>query len=264
MLQKSPAHTPGSRSKSLTRAPGIRATAPTLQAPLRRLGPINSILSTAPNLTYIFMALRIAICDDHPIILESLGLLIATMPDMEVVATFNHAHPMQAYLRQHEVDVLITDLTMPDVNGIELTMALREQHKRLPILMLTVEENHQLIKAAFNAGISGYVLKKAGRTELEKAIRTVSTGEKYISNIVFEELLNAHEEEDSKVLPSQLTAREIEIVKLIAQEFSSAEIARLLFLSPGTVETHRHNIIKKLQVKNVVGITKFAIRNGLI
>lgn len=210
------------------------------------------------------MPLRIAICDDHPIILESLGLLIATMSNMEVTATFTNAKAMQQHLETHAIDVLITDLSMPDVNGIELTTALRMQNKKLAILMLTVEENHQLIKSAFHAGISGYILKRAGKTELEKAIRTVAKGEKYISNVVLNELVNPSDDEDSKVLPSQLTAREIEVVKLIAQEFSSSEIARLLFLSPGTVETHRHNIIKKLQVKNVVGITKFAIRNGLI
>lgn len=211
------------------------------------------------------MAIKIVICDDHQIILESLELLISTMEDMEVLATFQDAHLVPEYLTAHEVDVLITDLTMPKLNGVELTLKIREANKEIKILMLTVEEDHQSIREAFNAGISGYVLKKAGRTELENAIKTIYNGQKYFSNSVLNELMNpSGTEEENPEPPTHLTPRELEIIKLIAQEFSSNEIAKLLFLSPGTIETHRHNIIKKLQVKNSIGIIKFALRNNLI
>ncbi len=211
------------------------------------------------------MAIKIVICDDHQIILESLELLISTMENMEVVATFQDASLVGEYLANHEADVLITDLTMPVMNGVELTLRIREDNKTVKILMLTVEEDHQSIREAFNAGISGYVLKRAGRTELEGAITTIYNGQKYFSNAVLNELMNPTGTDDEESYPpTHLTPRELEIVKLIAQEFSSNEIAKLLFLSPGTIETHRHNIIKKLQVKNSIGIIKFALRNNLI
>ncbi len=211
------------------------------------------------------MAIKIVICDDHQIILESLELLISTMENMEVVATFQDAKQVSEYLATNDVDVLITDLTMPVLNGIELTMSIREKNKAVKILMLTVEEDHQSIREAFNAGISGYVLKRAGRMELEQAITTIYSGQKYFSNAVLNELMNPTAPgEDEADLPTQLTPRELEIVKLIAKEFSSNEMAKLLFLSPGTIETHRHNIIKKLQVKNSIGIIKFALRHNLV
>ncbi|HMP91530.1 MAG TPA: response regulator transcription factor [Phnomibacter sp.] len=212
------------------------------------------------------MPITIVICDDHAIILDSLAMLIGTMPHMEVVATCTRPQEIPTLLAAHQPQVLITDLTMPGMSGIELTLEVRKTNKQIAILMLTVEEDHTQVREGFNAGINGYVLKKANRQELEKAIRTVAGGEKFYSSQILQELLSGKTapEDETTELPTSLTEREIDIVRMLAKEFSTNEIARLMYLSPGTVKTHRHNIMRKLQVKNSIGIIKYALKHKLL
>ena len=138
------------------------------------------------------------------------------------------------------------------------------------MLLLTVSEDSNTIQEAFTAGVSGYVMKKAGKEEFQKALDTVAAGKKFYSESVVFELLNRDKKmsdlvvDEAKIDLSNLSDREIEIIKLIAQEFSTNEIAEKLFLSPATVETHRHNILKKLNLKNSIGLVKFALKNGII
>jgi DNA-binding NarL/FixJ family response regulator len=160
-------------------------------------------------------------------------------------------------------------MNMPYLTGIDLTLKLRNNYPNLKILMLTVNDDAENIRHAFQAGISGYVTKKANRAELERALTTIVKGEKYFSEAVLKELLapiaiNNTISDEIPVEPKVLTLRELEIVKLIAQELSSSQIADRLFISVGTVENHRHNILQKLAVKNTVGIIKYAIKFRLI
>jgi DNA-binding NarL/FixJ family response regulator len=210
------------------------------------------------------MAARLLITDDHQIVLDSLSLLIATIPGMEVVGTLDDSRKVMAFLEANEVDVLMTDFSMPYLTGIDLTLQVRAAFPNLKILMLTVSEEADTIRRAFQAGISGYVMKKANRAELERALNTVVSGQKYFSEAVMKELLSTA---TAPEIPAELvavTARELEIIKLIAQELSTAEIAERLFISVGTVETHRHNILRKLDVKNAIGIIKYAMKHKLI
>ncbi|TDE17235.1 response regulator [Dyadobacter psychrotolerans] len=214
------------------------------------------------------MPVRVLIVDDHQIILDSLSLLISTIPQVEIVGKLNESRSVADFLEVYPVDILITDFTMPYLTGIDLTLQLRPLYPKLKILMLTVSEDAETIRQAFQAGITGYVMKKASRAELETALMTVASGTKYFSEAVMKELLNPNDGSlSTEVLPSEpvaVTSRELEIIKLIAQEFSTSEIAEKLFISFGTVETHRHNILRKLNVKNSIGITKYAIRYKLI
>jgi DNA-binding NarL/FixJ family response regulator len=213
------------------------------------------------------MSLKILIVDDHQILLDSLAMLIASIPTMEVVGTLYDSRKVEDFLDVNEIDVLVSDMNMPYLSGIDLTLKLRNKFPDLKILMLTVNDEAENIRHAFQAGISGYVTKKANRAELERALTTISKGEKYFSEAVLKELLmptNLSITEEVPPEPKALTLRELEIVKLIAQELSSPQIADRLFISAGTVENHRHNILQKLGVKNTIGIIKYAIKYRLI
>ncbi len=215
------------------------------------------------------MSIRVLITDDHQIVLDSLSLLISTIPAMEVVGTLNDSRKVLGFLDTHEIDILVTDLSMPYLSGVALTLQVRQKFPNLKILMLTVSEDADNIRQAFQAGISGYVMKKANRAELERALTTVARGEKYFSEAVMKELLSpaslaATSNQEIPSEPIAVTARELEIIRLIAQELSTSEIAERLFISVGTVETHRHNILRKLGVKNAIGIIKYAVKNKLV
>ncbi len=207
--------------------------------------------------------IKVLIVDDHKIILDSLSLLINLM-DIEVVGALDDSRKVIPFLDNNHVDVLMTDLNMPYMSGIELSHKVKESHPDVNILMLTVNDKPSLISDAFKMGIKGYVMKKAKRDELERAIKTVAKGELYYGQEVMQALLTDNGEEKSSAKFESLTKREIEVIKLIAEEKSSAEIAGLLFISKGTVEVHRNKIFKKLGVRNVVGVIKFAMKNNLI
>lgn len=209
-------------------------------------------------------SIRILLVDDHQIILDSLGLLFDLMDGISLVATVNDSRKVLDVLAEKEVDILITDMSMPYMNGIELSFQVKEKYPDLKILMLTVNDQGDRIQDAFKAGISGYVMKKAGRVELENAIRTIAAGQLHFSQEVMRTLLSTKEGDDQFEKIKHLTKRELEIIKLIVREYSSAEIAEELFISQGTVETHRHNIFKKLDVKNAIGLVKFALKYKLI
>ncbi|WP_128547828.1 response regulator [Larkinella soli] len=213
--------------------------------------------------------IRVLITDDHEIILDSLSLLLSRIESVEVVGTLNDSRKVLEFLKNNEVDIVLSDMNMPDLDGINLTLKIRQQFPMVKVLMLTVSEDADNIREAFRAGISGYVMKKAGKNELEKAIKTIARGEKYFSESVMTQLValpmtavRASDEAPAPLAP--LTDREIEIIRLIAQELSTNAIADKLFISPGTVETHRHNILRKLGVKNSIGIIKYAVRHGLL
>ncbi|WP_338874521.1 response regulator transcription factor [Spirosoma sp. SC4-14] len=213
--------------------------------------------------------IRVLLTDDHEIILDSLSLLLSRIDGVCVVGTLNDSRDVVNFLEVNDVDVLLTDMDMPALDGIQLTLRVRQRFPHIKVLMLTVSEDADSIREAFRAGIAGYVMKKAGKLELERALKTVARGEKYFSESVMSQLValpvstvRANDEAPAPLAP--LTDREIEIIRLIAQELSTNIIADKLFISPGTVETHRHNILRKLGVKNSIGIIKYALKNGLV
>lgn len=209
-------------------------------------------------------SIRVLLVDDHQIILDSLELLFELMEGIQVVGTLHDSRKVIEFLNKNEIDLLITDLTMPFLDGIELSFRVKEAFPDMKILMLTVNDQPDRIQDAFKAGISGYVMKKAGREELEVAIKNTMSGQLHYGQEVMKALLTSSDSEDHEAKLKQLTKRELEIIKLIVKEYSSAEIAEQLFISLGTVETHRHNIFKKLQVKNSIGVVKFALKYKLV
>ncbi|WP_375447115.1 response regulator [uncultured Fibrella sp.] len=213
------------------------------------------------------MSLRVLLVDDHRIILDSLSLLLASLDDVDVVGQLDDSRQVLPFLAENAVDVLLSDLNMPHLDGVQLTMQVRAQFPNLPVLLLTVTDQADVIRDAYRAGIAGYVLKRASRTELERAIQTVARGNRYFADAVLHELLlPVRPAVDNEPEPTlvKLTNREIDIIRLIAREQSTTQIAEQLFISVGTVETHRHNIMRKLGVRNMIGILKYALRYQLI
>ncbi|MCB0602672.1 MAG: response regulator transcription factor [Saprospiraceae bacterium] len=212
--------------------------------------------------------IRIALVDDHQIILDSLSLLFNMIEGVEVIATFNDPRQVVEGLKKEQPDILITDFSMPYMNGVQLTLQVKDAYPELKVIMLTVADQGDAVQDAYRAGVSGYVMKKADRKELELAVKMVAGGQMYFNQEVMKSLLTQpsthHQDLHAEEKLSQLTKRELEIIQLIAQEMSSVEIAEKLFISVGTVETHRHNIMRKLDVKNVIGVIKFAIKYGLV
>jgi DNA-binding NarL/FixJ family response regulator len=209
---------------------------------------------------------RLLLVDDHQIVLDSLALLFSSMPNIEVVGKLTKAQDVCYFLENEEVEVLISDLQMPEISGIDLTLQIRNKFPLLKIILLTMVEDAHNIREAIRAGVNGYVLKTTGKDELERSINVVMSGKKYYSEDVISELATDDNQEVFDKKPeniSHLTSREIEILKLIVEEFSSNEIATKLFISLPTVESHRRNLMNKLKVKSSIGMVKYALRHGL-
>jgi DNA-binding NarL/FixJ family response regulator len=208
--------------------------------------------------------IRIMLADDHEVVLESLAMMISSLPGVQVVATVANGQAALEQLHQQPVDIVLSDMHMPLLNGIELALRIREQYPAVRMVLLTMEEEPETIRLAMQAGVWGYVLKKASRKELETAIHTVAGGSRYFAEEVSRQLAQLPNEigregreTPETILP--LSKREIEIIRLIVNDVPCHEIANQLFISPKTVETHRRNIFKKLKIHSVVALTRFAV-----
>ncbi|GAB3999634.1 response regulator transcription factor [Spirosoma daeguense] len=208
---------------------------------------------------------RLLLVDDHQLILDSLKTLFASVPNVVVAGMTNDSRLVADLLAQIEVDIVICDLHMPLLSGIELTVLLRKKYPMVQVLLLTMAEDGPTIREAIRLGAAGYVLKRAGRSELEKAVKTLSQGERYFSPGVMELLARLEKTDPAETnLITTLTDREVDVLRLIANEHPSHHIAEKLFISITTVETHRRHLMQKLGVKSVVGMVKFAMKHGLV
>ncbi|HXB34406.1 MAG TPA: response regulator transcription factor [Puia sp.] len=203
--------------------------------------------------------MRLLIADDHPVFLESLPLLVAKIPGYAVVGKMSNGREVLEFLARGPVDMVLTDIQMPGMGGIELIGELRRLYPAVKVLMLTMLEDTETVRAALKAGAAGYVLKSASLAVFSKALNTVAAGGTYYS----EELLQRLEERKEGG-PDGLTDREVEIVRLISAGLKSSEIAKRLFISVNTVDTHRKNIFSKTGVKNAVGLTHYARKHGIV
>jgi DNA-binding NarL/FixJ family response regulator len=201
--------------------------------------------------------MKILIADDHPVFLESLSLLVGKIAGYEVAGKMANGKEVLAYLEHSAADIILTDIQMPGMGGLELIGELRRRYPAVKVVMLTMLEDTETIKAALKAGAAGYVFKSASLDVFQKALNTVAAGSTYYSEEVMQRLVE-------KESPAGLTEREMEIVKLIATGLTSVEIAGELFISVNTVETHRKNIFSKTGVKNAVGLSHYARKHGII
>lgn len=212
--------------------------------------------------------LRVFITDDHEIFSKGLAKILSLESDMEVVGSVHNGEKLLEALAQMEIDVLLLDVQLPDKEPEVLISEIRKYYPSLPVMYLTLLRGTRFVHRLMKYNIQGYVLKNAPLEELTFAIRTVAQGQLYFSP----EINITGVEDDHKntlTFPNEkiaeiLSNREIEIMKLVCQEYSSADIAAKLFLSISTVDTHRKNILIKLGVNNTVGLVKYALKHGLI
>lgn len=211
------------------------------------------------------MTIRIAITDDHNMIVKGIESMLTQTPDIQVVGKYSDAQSTLNQIEKDQPDILLLDINLPDINGIELSKTLLKKQADLKIIALTSHDEATFIKRMLKNGIHGYLLKNVDRLELITAFRTVLSGERYLQKQVQDKVFNSGPKpSQNNQLRPNLTRRELDVLKAISEELTTQEISEKLFISPKTVETHRMNIMSKLGAKNSVGIIKRAIELDLL
>ena len=209
---------------------------------------------------------KILIADDFAIVREGLRKVLDAKPDLEVVAEASDgAEAVEAALRE-EVDLVVLDVSMPRMTGIQAAAELHKRKPELRIVMLSMHDSEQFLFEALKAGASGYVLKSGADTDIVDAVRAAMRGDSFLYPSAVTALVRNYVAHggDGEARFDVLTPRELEVLKLIAEAHTSKEIADLLFISIKTVERHRQNMLEKLGMRDRVELTRYAIRRGLI
>ncbi len=201
------------------------------------------------------------IVDDHQLVVDGLLSLLKNEEQYEVVGYSNQPKEVVDRLEKLNVAVLLTDINMPEMTGVELTRNVKKRYPKIKVLALSMFGERQVIKEMIDAGVSGYILKNTGKQELLEALNKLANGQNFFGEEVTKELMKSFINNDES---SHLTNREIEIVRLIENEYSNKEIASHLFISERTVETHRKNIFRKTGTQSIVGLLKYAYDHRII
>jgi DNA-binding NarL/FixJ family response regulator len=211
--------------------------------------------------------IKVLLADDHPMVREGLRLAINSTSGQQVIGTAGNAAEALQLIASLKPDLLLTDISMPGVSGIELTREALKQNPGLKVIIMSMHENDAYINNAVQAGAQGYLLKDSDKNELSEAIQMVMDGGKYFSKSVSQILVNGmyNKQEDASASDnSGLSNREIEVLRLIAQGLSNKEIAAKLFLSVRTIDAHRYNIMQKLDVKNTAEMIRSAVKLKIV
>lgn len=208
---------------------------------------------------------RIVLVDDHQMLIDGLSAILSHYPEIEILKSYTNGNLLVEEINTVQPDIVLTDISMPMIDGYEMTKQIKKLRPATQVIAVSMSGNIADINKMLDVGISGYVLKNAGNQELIEAIRKVAQGKMYFSDDVTEEMVkNKHTKPEKKEDQPTLTDRELEILQLIVQELSNAEIADKLYISERTVETHRKNMIRKFNTKTIVGLIKYALDNKLI
>lgn len=214
------------------------------------------------------MKIRILLADDHTILRAGLKMMLNAQPDMEVVGEAQDGRQAIQEAQRLQPDVILMDITMPDINGIEATKQIRRLLPDIRILVLTMHEHDEYVFQALRAGAAGYMLKEAADTELITAIHVIKSGQFYLSptaqSVVIGDYLQRVRTGEERDSYSSLTEREREILKLVAEGHTNNQIAERLIISPKTVDTHRTHIMDKLNLHSRAELVKYAMRRGLL
>lgn len=226
---------------------GARTTAPTQV-------PAGSLPHTVPNRKQVVLA------DDHALVRSGIAGLIDLLPDVDVMAEASSGEELLALLESLAPDLVITDIQMPGINGLEAVSRIRRQHPSLPIMVLSMHDTADFVQRAVASGANGYLMKNAAPGELQHAVQTMLATGSYFNARIARMLL----EKVETCADDGLTERQVEILSLLAGGLSSKEIGYQLGLSPKTVDVHRARIMERLQVRDVASLTRYAVRRGLV
>ena len=212
------------------------------------------------------MPIRVVLADDHVLIRAGLRALLHSLPNIEVIGEASDGHEAIDVIAQHQPDVVIMDIGMPGLNGVDSARRIVKQTPGTRVIILSMHANEEYVGRALEAGAMGYLLKGAEPAELELVLKAVMRGETYLSPSISKHLVQdylSHRKEKTQPLPD-LTARQREVLQLIAEGCSTKDIANKLKLSVKTVDTHRSELMHRLDIHEVAGFVRYAIRTGLV
>lgn len=212
--------------------------------------------------------IRVFLADDHAIVRDGLKVLLESQADIRVIGVAGDGKSAIQKCLSLKPDVILMDIAMPDINGIEATTQILERERSVRVIILSMLDSREHILRALKAGASGYLLKESAGEEVIQAVRLVSRGHRYLSQKiterVVEDYLNLQDQVVQQDPLEKLSDRERQVLQLVVQGKSSAEIAKTLFLSVKTIETYRSRIMEKLNISDLPSLVKFAIQHGLI
>jgi DNA-binding NarL/FixJ family response regulator len=209
------------------------------------------------------MTIRVLLADDHALMREGLRALLGARPDIEVVGEVSTGREAEKQVMQLNPDVVLMDVAMPDLNGIDAAHAIHLKFPAIRIVMLSMHATAEYVYRAFEAGASGYLLKEVAIDEVITAVRTVHGGGRYLSPALAESVPDPTASGHTKSPVDSLSARERQVLQLVAEGKTSIEIARMIHLSPSSVQTYRSRLMVKLGVSDVPSLVKFALEHGL-
>lgn len=207
---------------------------------------------------------RIVLADDHTLVRAGLCKLLESMPAFEVVGQAEDGRTALALAEQLQPDLVLMDLSMPGLTGLEATARLRKAWPTMRVVILSMHQNEEYVRQALHNGAVAYLLKDAAPQELEQALQAVLRGDTYLSPAIAKRFSATRTALQASPLTAQLTPRQVEVLRLVAQGLSSKEIARNLDVSVKTVDTHRTSLMRQLDIHEVTGLVRYAIRTGLI
>ena len=207
--------------------------------------------------------IKVMLVEDNQLFRMGLSVVIKNCPDLHLISTAAHGKDALIKYREYPVDVVITDLVMPIMNGIELCRVLRELNSNIKILAVTGDEDEKRLLEVVHAGAMGFVKKTVVAEEVTAAVKSIYNNNVYFSPEIFQKLVTNLKQPISKLsvanINHSLTTREMEILKCIAEEMTNKEIAGMLYISPRTVDTHRRNLLQKLNARNTAGLVRYYV-----
>lgn len=210
--------------------------------------------------------LRVILADDHTLVRAGLRSLVEQLKEVTVIAEAKDGHEVLALAAEHHPDVVLMDLSMPGMNGLEAALRLKKDEPQIKIIVLSMHASEEYVLQALRAGASGYLVKDSAPLELALALQAVARGETYLSPPISRQVVDSYMQRVGQADDplAVLTGRQREILQLIAEGSSTKDIARKLNLSVKTVETHRAQLMERLDIHEVAGLVRFAIRHGLV